>query len=123
MIGGLVFTKMIRKKQPFLQKSRNFPISAYEASQVLGGLPGWINELLKPGVGQGVFTTLKISLVLLILTLGSLLMYIEDETALLHMKIFMGMAFLLLILVVWFIGELARETKERETERAGGKED
>lgn len=43
------------------------------------GLPGWINDLLKPGVGQGVFMTLKISLVCLVLTLCSLLMYIEDE--------------------------------------------
>ena len=42
------------------------------------GLPGWINDLLKPGVGQGVFVTLKVSLVLLVLTLGSLLIYIED---------------------------------------------
>ena len=26
------------------------------------GLPSWLEELLKPGVGQGVFTTLKLSL-------------------------------------------------------------
>ena len=43
------------------------------------GLPGWLNDLLKPGVGQGVFMTLKVSLVLLVLTLCALLIYIEDE--------------------------------------------
>lgn len=119
------------------------------------GLPGWINDLLKPGVGQGVFVTLKVSLVLLVLTLGSLLIYIEDavtestlhtsthahrrcvhtlctavlvasltrasfgwpQTARLHMKIFLCMACVLLMLVVWFIGELARETKLQEMEK------
>lgn len=85
------------------------------------GLPGWINDLLKPGVGQGVFMTLKLSLVLLVLTLGGLLMYIEDETARLHMKIFLGMSCILLVLVVWFIGELARETALQEEEEKAKK--
>ena len=43
------------------------------------GLPGWLNDMLQPGVGQGIFMTLKVSLVGLVLTLGALLMYIEDE--------------------------------------------
>ena len=42
-------------------------------------LLGWLNDLLKPGVGQGVFTTLKVSLLCLVLTLCMLLMYISDE--------------------------------------------
>ena len=42
-------------------------------------LPGWLGELLQPGVGQGVFTTLKLSLVFLVLTLCVMLIYIEDE--------------------------------------------
>ena len=43
------------------------------------GLPGWLNDMLKPGVGQGVFTTLKLCLIGLVLTLCVLLIYIEDE--------------------------------------------
>ena len=43
------------------------------------GLPAWLNDMLKPGVGAGVFTTLKLSLVGLVLTLCALLVYIEDE--------------------------------------------
>ena len=43
------------------------------------GLPKWLDDMLKPGVGAGVFTTLKLSLVGLVLTLCALLVYIEDE--------------------------------------------
>ena len=112
------------------------------------GLPGWLNDLLKPGVGQGVFTTLKVSLLCLVLTLCMLLMYISDEvharpacasffvaralrpdgtrracvqTARLHLSIFLGMAILLLILVVWFIGELQKA--EAEEAKAGKKKE
>lgn len=42
------------------------------------GLPDWLEDLLKPGVGQGVFMTLKVSLLGLILTLTALLFYLED---------------------------------------------
>ena len=44
-------------------------------------LPGWLGELLKPGVGPGIFTTLKLSLVCLVLTLCVMLIYIEDEVS------------------------------------------
>ena len=43
------------------------------------GLPGWLNDMLKPGVGAGVFMTLKLSLVGLVCTLAILLCYIQDE--------------------------------------------
>ena len=46
------------------------------------GLPAWLNDMLKPGVGAGVFTTLKLSLVGLVLTLCLLLVYITDEVRL-----------------------------------------
>ena len=47
-------------------------------------LPGWLGELLKPGVGPGIFTTLKLSLVCLVLTLCVMLIYIEDEASAAH---------------------------------------
>ena len=137
-------------------------------------LPGWLGELLKPGVGPGIFTTLKLSLVCLVLTLCVMLIYIEDEvssqriappltcscrrallrwlvhahallpsrssirlcsradafsfpspvlalraqTARLHLSIFLGMSVVLLVLVVWFIGELqAAEIKEKKEKK------
>ena len=46
------------------------------------GLPGWLDDMLKPGVGNAVFTTLKASLVGLLLTLCLLLIYIEDQVRL-----------------------------------------
>ena len=42
------------------------------------GLPKWLDELLKPGVSSGVFTTLKATLVGLVLTLCVLLVFLED---------------------------------------------
>ena len=42
-------------------------------------LPGWLDEMLQPGVGAGVFTTLKLCLVGLIITLSSMLYTIQDE--------------------------------------------
>ena len=43
------------------------------------GLPGWLDELLKPGVSPGVFTTLKLSLVSLIIVLSGMLCIIQDS--------------------------------------------
>jgi hypothetical protein len=97
------------------------------------GLPGWLDDMLKPGVGQGVFTTLKLSLVGLVGTLVFLLFWITDEarrqrrsgacfsarlssltdgalhrsqTARFHISVFLAMSIILLVLVVWFINEV-----------------
>ena len=80
------------------------------------GLPGWMENLLKPGVGPGVFTTLKASLVGLVFTLVLMLMYIEDATARMHVSIFLAMSVLLLGLVIWFVGELQKEEEARKAE-------
>jgi len=72
------------------------------------GLPGWLDELLKPGVSPGVFTTLKLSLVSLIIVLSGMLCIIQDSTIRLHVSIFLFMSIVLLVLVVWFISELAK---------------
>ena len=82
------------------------------------GLPGWLNDLLKPGVGQGIFMTLKLSLFGLVLTLSVLLCYITDETARLHLSIFLGMSIILLCLVIWFVAELRKAEKEKALEDA-----
>ena len=43
------------------------------------GLPSWLDDMLKPGVSSGVFTTLKLSLVGLVLTLCMMIYMIEDS--------------------------------------------
>ena len=43
------------------------------------GLPKWLDELLQPGVGPGVFMTLKLSLVALITCLIVMAYNITDE--------------------------------------------
>jgi hypothetical protein len=45
------------------------------------GLPSWLDSMLQPGVGNGVFITLKASLVGLILTLLTMCYYIEDPVS------------------------------------------
>lgn len=45
------------------------------------GLPSWLDSLLQPGVGNGVFITLKASLVLLICVLLVMCCYIDDPVA------------------------------------------
>ena len=52
---------------------------AVAASPDDSGLPGWLDELLKPGVSPGVFTTLKLSLVSLIIVLSGMLCIIQDS--------------------------------------------
>ena len=50
--------------------------------------------------------TLKLSLVGLVLVLCFMLTVLEDPTLRMHVSIFLGMSVLLLILVIWFVGEL-----------------
>ena len=58
----------------------HFPLSmAVAAEPDDSGLPGWLDELLKPGVSPGVFTTLKLSLVSLIIVLSGMLCIIQDS--------------------------------------------
>jgi FtsH-binding integral membrane protein len=73
------------------------------------GLPKWLDDMLKPGVSQGIFTTLKASLVGLVLVLSCLLYVITDDHIRLHVSIFLGMSVVLLVLVIWFVGELQKE--------------
>jgi len=42
------------------------------------GLPSWLDAMLQPGVGDGVFMTLKATLVGLILVLLTMCYFIED---------------------------------------------
>ena len=48
------------------------------------GLPRWLDDMLKPGVGPGVFMTLKMSLFALIICLGFMLYNIEDQVSCSH---------------------------------------
>mmetsp|Transcript_6144 Transcript_6144/g.14178 ORF Transcript_6144/g.14178 Transcript_6144/m.14178 type:complete len:114 (-) Transcript_6144:494-835(-) len=88
------------------------------------GLPQWLEQLMAPGVGQGVFTTLKLSLICLVGCLLGMLYFVNDPDLRLHLYIFLGMACVLLVLVLWFVGELqsaqaekmAREAKEAKKE-------
>ena len=57
----------------------NCDLMAVAATPDDSGLPGWLDELLKPGVSPGVFTTLKLSLVSLIIVLSSMLCIIQDS--------------------------------------------
>lgn len=56
------------------------PISATitAAPEEDSGLPQWLDDLLKPGVSNAVFTTLKLSLVGLVLVLCMMLSILED---------------------------------------------
>ena len=53
------------------------------------GLPAWLEDMLKPGVGSAVFLTLKLSLVFLVLTLIGLLCVMTDEAIRMHVSIFL----------------------------------
>ena len=57
--------------------------------------------MLKPGVGPGVFKTLKVSLVLLMGILCFMLYYIEDSQIQFHLRIYLGMTVILTLLVTW----------------------
>lgn len=105
------------------------------------GLPTWLDEMLKPGVGKGVFNTLKLSLVGLVLVLCGLLVLLEDAVRAselltlsqtscalctdrsrawrpqyirMHVGIFLGMSIVLLVLIIWFIGMLAEIEVDKE---------
>jgi len=70
--------------------------------------------MLKPGVGKGVFNTLKLSLVGLVLVLCGLLVLLEDAYIRMHVGIFLGMSIVLLVLIIWFIGMLAEIEVDKE---------
>lgn len=86
------------------------------------GLPAWLEDMLKPGVGSAVFLTLKLSLVGLVLTLCGLLTYLTDPTIRMHVSIFLGMTVVLLLLVIWFVGELASATAAEHAAKEDEKE-
>ena len=73
------------------------------------GLPSWLEEMMKPGVGSGVFLTLKLSLIGLVLTLCCMLSFVEDERVIFHLRVFLGLSLVLTLLVFWFIGELKKD--------------
>jgi hypothetical protein len=97
-------------------------VSATTATETETGLPAWLDDLLKPGVGKGGFMTLKACLVGLVLVLIMLLMTLQDEvsfhtrrtacsqyspqrvpsqTVRMHVGIFLTMTVVLLCLVMW----------------------
>ena len=55
-----------------------FSLSFIMSESSTEGLPGWLDELLKPGVSSTVFTILKACLVGLVLTLCTMLAVLED---------------------------------------------
>ena len=91
---------------------------AARADETETGLPQWLDELLKPGVSQGVFSTLKACLVGLVLTLCVMLALLEDPTLRMHISIFLGMSVILLLLVIWFVGELQKAMAEEKAQEA-----
>jgi len=60
-----------------------------------------------------VFMTLRLSIVALIMCLLVMLYAIEDEGLRFHLKIFLAMAVVLLVLIIWFIGELRAAQAEQ----------
>ena len=97
-------------------------VAAQEKTVEELGLPSWLEDMLKPGVSSGIFMTLKLSLVFLVLTLVGLLCVMTDETIRMHVSIFLFMSIVLLVLVIWFIGELAAETAKKQQTDADGTE-
>jgi hypothetical protein len=68
-----------RSKQKVRPVSRSMAAASPDATPLAElGLPSWLDSMLQPGVGNGVFITLKASLVGLILTLLTMCYYIED---------------------------------------------
>merc|ERR1719198_989529 len=86
-------------------------------------LPSWLDNLLKPGVGPGVFITLKLSLVGLVIVLCCMVAYIDIPEVNIHLKIFLGMSIFLLIIVVWFINELNASNAAAAAEAKEGKKE
>ena len=73
--------------------------------------------MLKPGVGAGVFLTLKLSLIGLLCTLCALLTFVTDPDIRMHLKIFLCLAVVLTAIVIWFIGELQKQPPPEEEDR------
>ena len=97
-------------------------VAAQEKTVEELGLPSWLEDMLKPGVSSGIFMTLKLSLVFLVLTLVGLLCVMTDQTIRMHVSIFLFMSIVLLGLVIWFIGELAAETAKKQEADVDGTE-
>ena len=72
-------------------------------------LPNWLEEMMEPGVGAGVFLTLKLALIGLVATLCLMLSFAEDLTIRFHLKVFLGLASVLTVIVIWFISELKKD--------------
>ena len=72
-------------------------------------LPNWLEDMMEPGVGSGVFLTLKLALIGLVTTLCLMLSFTEDLTIRFHLKVFLGLASVLTVIVIWFIGELKKD--------------
>ena len=72
-------------------------------------LPNWLEEMMEPGVGAGVFLTLKLALIGLVATLCLMLSFAEDLTIRFHLKVFLGLASVLTVIVLWFISELKKD--------------
>uniref|UniRef100_A0A7S2GJG6 H(+)-exporting diphosphatase n=1 Tax=Haptolina brevifila TaxID=156173 RepID=A0A7S2GJG6_9EUKA len=88
--------------------------SAVAEAESETGLPTWLDDLLKPGVSNGVIMTLKLSLVGLVIVLSIMLFFLNDPTVRMHVSIFLGMSVVLLMLVIWFIGELQKAMIEQK---------
>ncbi|KAL1495110.1 hypothetical protein AB1Y20_016978 [Prymnesium parvum] len=86
-------------------------------------LPAWLDSMLQPGVGPGVFRTLKVSLILLMLVICVMLYYIEDPSILFHLRIYLTMTLLLTLLVVWFIREIQQSGLTRGDDKGEGHAD
>ena len=72
-------------------------------------LPNWLEDMMEPGVGSGVFLTLKLALIGLVTTLCLMLSFTEDLTIRFHLKVFLGLASVLTVIVIWFISELKKD--------------
>ena len=82
---------------------------AAPASEPEAVLPNWLEEMMEPGVGAGVFLTLKLALIGLVATLCLMLSFTEDLTIRFHLKVFLGLASVLTVIVLWFISELKKD--------------
>lgn len=82
---------------------------AAPASEPEAVLPNWLEEMMEPGVGAGVFLTLKLALIGLVATLCLMLSFTEDLTIRFHLKVFLGLASVLAVIVIWFISELKKD--------------
>ena len=93
---------------PLRVRSRMGDVAA-PAAEPEAVLPNWLEEMMEPGVGAGVFLTLKLALIGLVATLCLMLSFAEDLTIRFHLKVFLGLASVLTVIVIWFISELKKD--------------